>query len=159
MIVNAEQKMSPDAIIQAARGWLDTRFLHQGRLKKTASHKGGVDCLGLLVGVASELCLADKQGQPLPSYDDTQYSRMPDTTKLQHVLGALLEPKPITEMKTGDVALFKLDGNPQHLAIIGENKQGRATMIHAYAQARKVVEHELDMFWKKSLVAAYTLRS
>ena len=36
-----------DAIVTCARSWIGTRFHHQGRLKKTQSHKGGVDCLGL----------------------------------------------------------------------------------------------------------------
>ncbi len=41
-----------EQIAAASRSWIGTAFHHQGRTKKTTGHKGGVDCLGLLVGVA-----------------------------------------------------------------------------------------------------------
>ena len=145
-------------IITTARSWIGTRFLHQGRLKKTTTHKGGVDCLGLLIGVASELRLTDANGAPLAHYDNTQYTHMPDTTTLRYWLTTLLSPKPVAELAPGDVALLNMDGNPQHLAIIGQSQQGRLTLIHAYAQVRKVVEHELDDVWKASLVAGYGMK-
>lgn len=145
-------------IITCARSWIGTRFLHQGRLKKTATHKGGVDCLGLLIGVASEVGLTDQGGKPISHFDNTQYSRTPDTTRLRQLLGTLLMPKPIAQIAPGDVGLFKLDGNPQHLAVIGQGGDGQLSMIHSYAQARKVTEHALDSHWRKSLVAAYGMQ-
>lgn len=148
---------SADDIINAARSWLGTRFLHQGRLKKTQTSRGGVDCLGLLIGIAKELQLVDHKGKALASYDNTSYPHTPDTTKLLGHLHHLLIPKPITKLKKADICLFNINGNPQHLAIITEAHLQTATMIHAYAQARKVIEHELDEHWRQSMVAAFQI--
>lgn len=145
-------------IVHCARSWIGTRFLHQGRLKQSATHKGGVDCLGLLIGIATELQLTDAAGKPLTDYDDTHYTHTPNTSMLLHWLATLLKPKPVTQLSAGDVALFRLDGNPQHLAIIADGKTGGLNLIHSYAQARKVVEHELDEHWKKLLVAGYLIQ-
>lgn len=149
--------ITPPDIVTSARSWIDTRFTHQGRLKKTHTHKGGVDCLGLLIGVASELGLQDSNGRPITSYDNTQYTHAPDTTQLRYLLRTLLTPKPTQELGVGDVALFAMQGNPQHLAIISNQIGDTLHIIHSYAQARKVVEHELDTHWRKSLVAGYSI--
>ena len=64
-------------IVAQARTWLGTRFHHQGRLKANAEHKGGVDCLGLIVEVSRELNITDKNGGLLASHDMTDYSWLP----------------------------------------------------------------------------------
>lgn len=135
-------------IVQAARGWIGTRFHHQGRLKKTENSKGGVDCLGLLIGVARELEL------PFLAYDETDYSHYPDTEKLQQRLGAALKQIGVGEIAAGDILLLSIDSNPQHLAIVSDMAGGLG-IIHAYAPARAVVEHGLDTWWRERIVAAY----
>jgi hypothetical protein len=55
------------------------------------------------------------------------------------------------------VALFKIKNEPQHVGIVSDYGDGLG-LIHAYAQSRKVVEHGLDEFWKKRLVACYRFR-
>lgn len=140
-------------VVAVARGWLGTRFHHQGRLKRTATHAGGVDCLGLLVGVASELNLHTRQGMALARFDERDYSRHPDSQKLQTRLSALLTVIPAAQMQAGDVALMRIDDNPQHLAIISENEG----IIHAYAPARGVVEHALDDWWRDAIVFIYRI--
>lgn len=137
-----------NSIVQAARGWLGTRFHHQGRLKKSDTHKGGVDCLGLLIGVAAELNL------PFSKYDETSYSHYPDTQKLRNNLASLLQEIPTANIEEGDILLLNIDGNPQHLAIVGEIS-GIPSIIHAYAPARAVVEHVFDDWWRERVVAAF----
>src|SRR5690349_19110626 len=95
-------------IVACARGWLGTRFHHQGRLKKTGTHSGGVDCLGLLVGVANELNLRDANQKHLADFDRTDYTHMPDTQYLREMLGTLLIAIPINNISPGDIALFQI---------------------------------------------------
>jgi NlpC/P60 family putative phage cell wall peptidase len=136
-------------IVTQARTWKGTRFHHQARLKGV-----GCDCLGLGVGVAQELDLRDAQDRPLTIYDEADYSKAPNGEYLTAKLDALFPSVPFEEMAAGDLALFLIDGNPQHLAILSDFEGGLG-MIHCYAQARGVVEHRLDDEWKSKLVKVY----
>jgi len=132
-------------IVSAARSWVGTRFQHQGRIKKGSGHKGGVDCLGLLVGIARELNL-QVSGCPLAGFDRQDYGHYPDTDALEKTLSSLLLSIPLKHKQPGDVALFSIDGNPQHLGILSDYG-----LIHAYAPARAVVETRLDEQWQKRI--------
>jgi len=142
------------AIVTHARDWIGTRFHHQGRLKKAPRHKGGVDCLGLLAGVASELGLRGPDGALLVAKDETDYSHQPDSARLRILLSQLLKPIPPQGIIPGDVLLLRVDDSPQHLAIVSDRQDGLG-IIHAYAPARAVVEHGLDDFWLERIEAAY----
>jgi hypothetical protein len=144
------------AIVVAARGWLGTRFHHQGRLKKSAAHKGGVDCLGLLVGIAVELGLRDSKGNALVLYDETSYPHNPDSKHLAKRLSELLQRIPREQMDSGDILLLDIQGSPQHLAVASIEK-GEYRIIHAYAPARAVVEHELDTWWQSRVVCVFRI--
>ncbi len=140
--------MTNDITVQA-RTWLGTPFHHQARLKGK-----GCDCLGLIVGVVDELGLVDESGRLLSSYDEINYSKEPDGKYLIQKLENILDEVNPSEIKAGDLALFKMGNNPQHLAIITDY-QGGLGMIHCYAQARKVVEHRFDENWQKRLFKVY----
>jgi hypothetical protein len=141
-------------IVAAARGWLGTRFHHQGRLKKTATHKGGVDCLGLLVGIARELDLRYTDGTLLAELDRTDYTYFPDTNYLQQQLERVLCYVPLEGMAPGHVALVRIEQFPQHMAIISDLAGGFG-FIHSYAPARAVVEHTLDEYWRNRIARVY----
>jgi cell wall-associated NlpC family hydrolase len=145
-----------DALVACARGWLGTRFHHQGRLKKSATHNGGVDCLGLLIGVAAEMNLVAANGQLFASADETDYSHQPDALRLRQVLSGLLAEIPPPDMAPGDVVLLTIDSQPQHLAIVSDFNAGTG-LIHAYAPARAVVEHALDEWWRTRIVTAFRI--
>lgn len=132
--------MDVDKVIKAARGWLGTKFHHQGRLKNI-----GVDCIGLIVGVGREL------GYEV--IDKTNYPRVPQNGELQKEVEKYLIKSTLVP---GCIALFKLEDEPQHVGIIGEYERGGLSLIHAYLQARKVVEHNLDDNWKNKIVATYS---
>jgi NlpC/P60 family putative phage cell wall peptidase len=136
-------------IVKQARTWLGTPFHHQARLKGK-----GCDCLGLIVGVVDELSLKDKYGQPLAGYDEITYSKEPDGEYLAQKLTSLLDEVPLDDACAGDLALFKVRENPQHLAIFTDY-EGTLGMIHCYAQARRVVEHRLDEDWKSRLIKVF----
>jgi cell wall-associated NlpC family hydrolase len=152
----------PTAIITEARGWLGTRFAHQGRLKKTPQHRGGVDCLGLLVGVADALDIYGHDrdtGAPvrLASLDSLAYGHQPDGAVLQARLEQWLTNVRLEDMQPADVLLCRFDRTPQHVALVTDYAHGGLGIIHAHAQARGVVEHALDAMWRGRVVAAYSL--
>lgn len=141
-----------DQIVTQARTWLGTPFHHQARLKGK-----GCDCLGLIVGVVDELGLKDRRGQPLAGYDEVTYSKEPDGAYLLLKLMALLDEAPLAQAQPGDLALFTVRNNPQHLAFLTDY-EGMIGMIHCYAQSRRVVEHRLDDDWKQRLVRVFRWR-
>lgn len=136
-------------IVKQARTWLGTPFHHQARLKGV-----GCDCLGLVVGVVDELGLKDKDGVKLAAYDEVTYSKEPDGEYLTQKLVGLLDEVPPADMRAGDLALFKVRENPQHLAIITDYEGGLG-MIHCFAPARRVVEHRLDDDWRSRLLKVF----
>lgn len=143
-----------EAIVASARSWLSTRFHHQGRLKKSDDHKGGVDCLGLLMGVADELALTTREGTLLAWQDETNYAHYPDCRRLREKLTQSLVAIPQDSIMRGDILLLNVDYHPQHLAIVSDF-EGSLGMIHAYAPARAVVEHALDSWWFERIEAAF----
>ena len=142
-------KICDSPVIRAARGWIGTPFHHQGRLKNV-----GVDCLGLLVGVAKELDLRDNNGRPIAQHDALDYGHFPDELRL--ATGLKKHCKGARKLRAGLIGLFEIDGSARHLGIFGE-KNGVLTLIHAYAPARKVVEHRVDEIWEKRLVKLFRL--
>lgn len=139
--------MNRENILIEARSWIGTRFHHQGRVKRTASHRGGVDCIGLLVGVA--------QACGYTVEDETGYSRIPDGLRLKAALDHALVPVALDTIQQGDVLLFTLQQHPQHVGIVSQLEGGELGLIHAYIESRGVVEHRLDPFWWNRAVAAY----
>jgi hypothetical protein len=148
--------MTHTDVALCARGWLGTRFHHQGRLKKTATHNGGVDCLGLLVGVARELDLRTTDNTLLADFDRADYTHLPDTQRLQCMLAELLTEIPAKNIAPGNIVLLTIDGRPQHMGIFSD-MAGELGLIHAYAPARAVVEHHFDDAWRERIVAAYRI--
>lgn len=128
----------PDDIIREARGWIGTPFHHQGRAKGR-----GVDCAGLIVGVAQALGLS--------SFDYKGYSREPLGGMLQKILDDHLDR--VEDMQPGDVLLMKFLHEPQHLGFCAGE-----TVIHSYEAVGKCIEHRLDERWLGRIVAVYRFR-
>ncbi|MFZ5610169.1 MAG: NlpC/P60 family protein [Pseudomonadota bacterium] len=130
--------MTRDDLVAAARQCLGTPFRHQGRALGR-----GLDCVGLLIHVA--------HGVGLQTDDPCDYGRQPAHGLLErHLAAAGLAPIPPVAALPGDVLLFRIDGPAQHVALASDKG-----MIHAYALARRVVEHRLDPVWRARLVGAY----
>lgn len=143
-------------MIAQARTLLGTPFRHQGRIIAGRARQS-VDCLGLLIAVATECELRGRNGRLLAAYDRTDYSHLPDTSALRFMLDSLLTELPLSHYQIGAIALFNCDNQPQHLGIITDYAHGGFGLIHATAQARKVVEHAFDTSWQQRLVALYTV--
>ena len=130
---------TPDAIITAARAWLDTPFQHQGRLRGV-----GCDCIGLVVGVAADLGIVTP--------DRAGYSRHPGGV-LQAALDAALIAAP--GLAAGRVVLLRWGDEPTHVGILALHPAGCLSLIHAFAPSRKVVEHILSDDWLARVVCCY----
>ena len=137
-----------DRIITQARTWLGTPYHHQARLKGV-----GCDCLGLVVGVADELGLEHASGARLSSFDQTDYSRQPDGARLTAMLQSVLYEIPKEDAAPGDLVLFSIEGNPQHVGLLTDYEG--LGVIHCYAPSRKVVEHRLDKKWQQRIVKVF----
>lgn len=135
--------MTGAQVVVVARSWIGTPFHHQGRVRGV-----GCDCVGLLIGIAHELALS--------AFDTTCYARRPDGRMLKDACDREMTPIARGEIAIGDVGLFALTGDPQHLAIFGDYPGG-LSIIHAHAPNRRVVENRFDEMWAGRLVAAYRL--
>ena len=135
--------MTSDDIIAAARFALDTPFKHQGRTVNR-----GLDCAGLLAHVCAML------GQPV--IEQPGYARRPSGGLLE----AALDNQPSIERvletpQAGDFVLmkFETDKSPSHLGIVAGK-----TLIHSWAVARKVCEHDFDAEWQRRVMRVYRFR-
>ena len=132
--------VSAQDIVRQARTWLDTPYHHQGRLKGV-----GVDCAGLIIGVAQELQLS--------AFDITGYTARPDGPSLRKACDVQMQSLPIEALQPGDVLLFQFDAHPGHLGFLS----GSHSLLHAYLPRRRVVEHALDAAWWRQVVGCYRL--
>lgn len=123
-------------VVTEARKWLSVRWHHQGR------SRAGIDCVGLVIKIGHALGFSD--------FDIADYSRQPDPAMMRSLLALHMDPIAVSSAQPGDVLLMRFEREPQHVAIVTD--QG---IIHAYAQARKVVEHRLDDIWRGRIVGAY----
>ena len=128
-----------DLMIAAARDAIGTPFRHQGR---TVGQ--GIDCAGLMVHSVKAT------GRPVA--DQANYSRRAGGAMLEAALDA--QPS-LTRVYAGplqaaDIVLIKFEGDPCHLALFTGN-----SIIHAWAVARKVCEHDFTPEWQGYVVRAY----
>ncbi len=124
------QGITGQHVVDAARSWLGTPFHHQGRTRGI-----GVDCVGLTIGIASELGLiSDDDVATLP----TNYRARPDTELMRRLLNQHMQKVDIANV--GDWIWISAPGNPPtHVALVC----GERSMIHACAATKEVVEHPL----------------
>ncbi len=139
-------------VVDAARGWVGTPYIHQASRKKI-----GTDCLGLLRGIWRELI------GPEP---DTFRAYSPDWAEtgggeaLLHGLERHLQRLDSEVAKPGDILLFRmLDRGPaKHLAILatGGVSEPSGTIIHAYS-GLSVCETCLSFPWIRRIAGAFRL--
>jgi len=137
-----ENKQIRNDIINEAKKYLNTPFLHQGR------NKNGLDCLGLILIVLKNLNLYDKEHK--------DYSFDVDGNSFYSKLKSNLREIPYNELKNGDIILFNIAGNPQHVGFYYK-ENNREMIIHSYNSIGKVVTHELSFKWKRRIYSCFTI--
>lgn len=141
-------------IIDAARSWLGTPYVHQ------ASAKGaGCDCLGLIRGVWRTLYGAEPEMPPAytPDWNERRWraaggeealldAARRNMTERVFALGA---PK---TFEPGDVLIFRVsaDGPAKHCGIATAPDR----FIHAYA-GRSVLEGHCSRWWRARLAGVF----
>lgn len=134
-------------VVTCARTWINTPYQHQARLKGI-----GVDCAGLVIGVAREL------GVIAPDWDVQGYARQPDGVSLRGWCEDSMTPIRRDEMQPGDVVLVAFDSAPGHMGIVGDYLSEGLSIIHALGvTAKRVVETRLMFSSSMRFVAAYQL--
>lgn len=133
-------------IVAEARGYIGTAFRHQGRIKGI-----GVDCIGLVIGIANALGLSD--------YDITDYPVSPNSTMMAAKLREHLDEIAFKELLPGDIAWFKIVREPQHVAIITEVFP-EMMMLHAYSKhpVSAVIEQPMGELWRRRIFGCYRFR-
>lgn len=127
-------------ISSAARLWINTPFHPQGRRIGI-----GVDCLGLIIGVANHLKLKSLQGRDLSCYDTCIYNVGVPCAEL------MLSTLPMHFIKIDNPepgAILSCINSSQygHLGIISSDN----TFIHACMLRGKVVEERIPVLTNNS---------
>lgn len=116
-------------IVDYARTWLGTRWVHQGRSQQ------GIDCAGLLIKVAEHF--------DLPHADMQGYRRDPGRAFLQHVRNHS-EPVRPREPIHGAIGIFHDTTMPCHTGIFAvDSKTGVVTVIHSESFPKRRVHEQL----------------
>lgn len=139
--------MQKDLIVQSARSWIGTPYNHQASLKGA-----GTDCLGLLRGVWREVLGSEPSNVPAYTSD---WSEPQGFEVLWEAACQYLKAKPINQIATGDVLLFRMryGAVAKHLGIQG-NTGCEASFIHAYS-GHGVLESPLSAPWQRRIVARF----
>lgn len=154
-------------VIDKAREYLDTPFLHQGRLKGKQ-----VDCAGLVICVAIDFGLTNRSGKPISLEDFGKYPAKPMGRMLQEVVEEHLPCKwksrprkrdllgDASLLELGDVITVRAPEEPMHVALVGD--LGGLSVIHAKSDlcnprwpAGKVVEQRIDRRFLKRIEGVF----
>lgn len=130
------------AIVEEARKWIGTPFVHQGRTRF------GVDCIGLVICVRHAV-------EPMPELlqEVTNYARRPKDGLLLERIANYCEP--ISQPEAGSVAIIQWHRKqpPSHVVIL----TGEGTMIHSYRNVERVCEVGYRSRWVQLTHAIFRL--
>ena len=132
-------------IVDEATTWIGTPFVHQGRLRGV-----GVDCAGLLIGVAHSLGLSD--------YDATGYGRAPHAGLADAAAEREMQRIEFDDVQPGDILKFRVEKHSQHFGIVSSmSAHGTPAVyfVHSFSKVGRVVETRLDQFWRDRVTGAY----
>lgn len=135
------------AIVDTARGWIGTPYLHQASVRGV-----GCDCLGLVRGIWRELYGNEPEAIPpyTPDWSEPQQQEMLWIAANRH-----LEPRPPADIVPGRVILFRMRAGAvaKHLGIVSQGGP-QFQFIHAYA-GHGVVQSPLSAPWRRRVVACF----
>lgn len=163
--------LTPQAIVDKAREFLNTPWHHDARLKGV-----GIDCIGLIACTFAELgvSVVDTRGYDARDmFADMEAGIALHADLIAEAVSGMGIVEPVADgwafsdfsqsdandhiLIPGDCLLIRREGGPtpilNHCAIY----TGDGCMIHAWNAAAigEVVEHPIDRFWAESIVAVY----
>jgi NlpC/P60 family putative phage cell wall peptidase len=143
------QTVCSDDIVQLARAWIGTPYVHQASVRGV-----GCDCLGLLRGVWRDL--GRDEPEEMPNYSP-DWSEATGAETLYMALARHLREIAPAALAPGDIALFRMFRHDpaKHCGIVGKGR-GNLTLIHA-RQNKRVSEEPFSPLWKKKLAYAFRL--
>lgn len=124
-----------EEFVAAARNWIGTRWLHQGR------NRQGVDCVGLVVVAAADVGIQvqDAEGYRRTAHKEVFLKHIRDQTEF------IPQPEP------GCIGIFRDGTQPCHVAIFG-TMYDKLSLIHANGIVGKVVEELFIHEWPQALI-------
>lgn len=131
---------SSNEFVEAARSYLGTRWMHQGRSRK------GVDCVGLIIVAAADLGIeiADMKG----------YRRAPNKEVFVNHIRA--NSQAVDTPVPGTFGIFRDGNQPCHAGIFAE-MHGELSLIHAYVGTGIVMEEVFIHDWPRRLIEVRAL--
>ena len=121
---------TPDEVVEYARTWKGTRWIHQGR---TAS---GIDCAGLLIMIVNNF-------EEVEGGDMLGYRRDPGRRFLRHVKQFTDPVRPLRPVH-GAIGVFHDTVMPCHTGLFAvDSKTGTVTVIHSEAYPKQRVHEQL----------------
>ncbi len=133
------------AIVEAARAWIGTPYVHQASVKGA-----GTDCLGLVRGIWREF--HGTEPETLPAYTP-DWGEVGQVELLLGGAGRLLRPAPDEE--PGDVLVFRMRAGAiaKHMGILAQTGK-QASFVHAYDR-HGVVESPLSAPWRARIAGRF----
>ena len=125
--------MTPEKVVEAARQWIGTPWVHQGR------SSAGVDCAGLCIKVAHQLGESE--------FDVSDYGRYPNNDRMRELLREHCTER-FGDPLPGMIALMSFAAEPRHMGIIVPYRYGGVALLHALVTAGAVTEHRLSPAWQ-----------
>ena len=136
-------------IVEAARRWMGTPYVHQASVKGV-----GCDCLGLLRGVWREVYGREPETVPAytPDWSEPQGTELLYAAALRHMT---MVTDPV--LRSGQVILFRMraDAVAKHIGIVSFGDPNPA-FIHAYT-GHGVVESPLSAPWRRRIAARFEI--
>ena len=136
------------SVVEEARTWLGTPYLHQG------THKGlGCDCLGLVRGVWRET--VGREPGFVPTYTP-DWSEPGGQEQLWSAAHLWLDDATAKPWSAGQVVLFRMRHGAvaKHLGIL-TGAEPDLKFIHAYS-GHGVIESPLSTPWRRKVVARFS---
>lgn len=143
------KKINSKKILNISKTWLGTRFHFNGRIKKNQNNAGGIDCIGLILKIGEEVN-STYNGKNIIYYDYLTYSRYPNKWEMEEFLNKYFIKITEKQAKIGDLIYFNFTNKLEHIAVISD-----IGIIHCYIEAKQVVEHNLNDYWKEKIIAYY----
>lgn len=132
-------------IVNAARAWIGTPYVHQ------ASAKGaGTDCLGLVRGIWREFY--GQEPVQMPAYTP-DWGEAGDEELLMSGAGQFLQAS--AQEEAGDVLIFRMRSGAiaKHMGILAQTG-AEASFVHAYDR-HGVVESPLSEPWRSRIAGRF----